>query len=101
MVLNITNTITIASLYGDNYDQWANQYIQVFATSVKAFGRQQMALRVRQVKPNIGQDNSQHEKALRSCKNLGELQNVFMKLPANIKQAMTQVKNEMKEKLSA
>lgn len=101
MVLNITNTRTIASLYGDNYEGWTNQYIQVFATSVKAFGQQQMALRVRQVKPNVGQDTSGYEHQLRSCKSINELQSVFMGLPKHLKSALTPLKNEIKGKLNA
>jgi hypothetical protein len=101
MVLNITNTRTIASLYGDNYEGWTNQYIQVFATSVKAFGQQQMALRVRQVKPNVGEDTSGYENQLRACQNLKELQSAFMALPAHLKPALAALKDEMKGKLNA
>jgi len=101
MVLNITNTRTIASLYGDNYDGWCNQYIQVFATKVKAFGQEQMALRIRQSKPSVGEDTSGYEQQLRDCTDIGMLQNVFMAIPKHIKPKLNALKNEMKGKLNA
>ncbi|AUR82881.1 hypothetical protein NVP1029O_48 [Vibrio phage 1.029.O._10N.261.55.A7] len=101
MVLNITNTRTIASLYGDNYEGWTNQHIQVFATSVKAFGQQQMALRVRQVIPSVGEDTSGYEHQLRGCKSMSELQDVFMAIPKHLKNTLAPLKNEMKGKLNA
>ena len=48
MVLNITNSKTIESLYGPYAHNWEGRYIQIFATKVKAFGLEQMALRIRQ-----------------------------------------------------
>lgn len=100
MVLNITNTRMIASLYGDNYDLWVNQHIQVFATKVKAFGQEQMALRVRQRKPNAGEDTSLQEAQLRACTSLQGLQSTYMSLPKHIKSQLSSVKNEMKGILS-
>ena len=100
MVLNITNTRVIASLYGDNYDQWANQYIQIFATMVRAFGANQMALRIRQKKPQVGVDVSQYEASIRSCKTIQELQKAFMDIPRELKPQLTAVKDEMKEVLT-
>ena len=101
MVLNITNTRTIASLYGDSYQGWEGKYIQIFATKVKAFGQEQMALRIRQTKPNVGEDTSEYEQQLRNCKNLKQLQDAYMKLPRHLKTTLAPVKDEMKGKLNA
>ncbi len=34
MVLNITNTRILASLYGENYDAWVGKSIQIYATKI-------------------------------------------------------------------
>ena len=101
MVLNITNSRTIACLYGENYDCWKGNSIQIYATQVRAFGQKQMALRIREAKPNINQNLEQHEIALKSCENLGELQKVFMAIPKHLKPALSAIKDGMKNELSA
>ena len=101
MVLNITNSRTIASMYGENYDAWQGNSIQVYATKVKAFGQHQMALRIREARPNIKQNLDKHEKALNECKTLQELQGVFMAIPKHIKPSLTALKDELKNELTA
>jgi hypothetical protein len=100
MVLNITNSTTIASLYGDKYDQWAGKSVQIYATKVKAFGEVVTALRIREAIPDVGESIAAHEKALRACQTLPDLQKVFMDLPKHLKPRLTAVKDEMKEKLN-
>lgn len=101
MVLNITNTRTIASLYGECYDRWVGESIQVYATMVKAFGVEQMALRVREARPDIGEDTTDLEHALRSCTAIQDLQAVFMAIPKHLKPSLVSVKDEMKEQINA
>lgn len=100
MVLNITNSQTIESLYGPYSHNWVNKYIQIFATKVKAFGKEQLALRIRQKIPTVGEDTGQYERKLKSCKSLSELQSVFMSLPKHLKTTLSPIKDEMKGKLN-
>lgn len=99
MVLNITNSTIIASLYGEYHDAWIGKYIQLFAAEINHKGVKKTALRVRPKMPNVGQDFSNEEAAIRSCKSMQELQSIYMNLPANVKSALVSVKDEMKAKL--
>ena len=47
LVLNKTNARAIASLYGDESDDWAGNQIRLYATEVDFKGEQMLALRVR------------------------------------------------------
>jgi hypothetical protein len=100
MVLNITNTRTIANLYGDCYEGWTGKSIQLFATKVKAFGKEGLALRVREAIPDTSEDIESYEIALRSCNSMSELQKEFTQIPKHLKPKMITVKNEMKENLN-
>ena len=99
MVLNITNTKMIASLYGDLYNNWVGKSIQVYATKVKAFGAVTTALRVRPVIPANSNDLKQYVDLLNQCGNIEQLKNAFMNLPNNVKPDLTSLKNEMKNRL--
>lgn len=101
MVLNITNTRTIASLYGERYDQWAGRSIQIFAVQVKAFGQVGMALRVREAIPQTQEDLSTFEKKLNECADLSELQKVFTAIPKHLKTRLVATKDKRKGELSA
>jgi len=101
MVLNITNSRTIASLYGECYDHWAGNHVQIFATKVKAFGVEQMALRIRPAIPDTNQDVSEHESNLRACTTMADLKSCFMAIPKHLKPKLESVKNEMKESINA
>lgn len=96
MVLNITNTRMIASLYGENYDAWVGCKIQVFATKVKAFGQVQMALRVRQKRPSEGVDLTGYQESLRACKTMDDLKAAFMAIPKHLQRNLSGLKDEMK-----
>jgi len=100
MVLNITNARTIANLYGELYSNWVGCSLQIYATKVKAFGQEQMALRIREAIPNVGQDTTEYENALRACTTMADLQKVFMDTPKHIRPMITATKDEMKGKLS-
>jgi len=100
MVLNITNSRSIASLYGEHYDHWVGCSIQIFATKVKAFGQETTALRIREAIPDTNQDVSKYENALRACTNINDLQQVFMSIPKHLKGKLAAIKDEMKGALS-
>lgn len=51
MVLNRTNTMTIAELHGPETDLWAGKRITIYATKVRAFGKMEDAIRVREEMP--------------------------------------------------
>ena len=99
MVLNITNTKTIASLYGDLYDHWVGKSIQVYATKVKAFGAVTMALRVRSVIPANNQDLQQYVTKLNQCASIDELKSTFMSLPNNVKPELSALKDTIKKQM--
>lgn len=101
MVLNITNTRTIANLYGELFDHWAGNAIQIYATKVKAFGQETMALRIREARPDVPQDLSQYENALMACTTMADLQKAFMAIPKHLKPKLVSVKDSMKEKINA
>lgn len=52
MVMNATNSKTISGLYGSPYVQdWVGKRIQIYAKTVKAFGKTVPALRIRETIP--------------------------------------------------
>lgn len=52
MIVNATNAKTITAIYKSPYiENWIGKKIQVFATTVKAFGEHVEALRIRQFEP--------------------------------------------------
>jgi hypothetical protein len=51
LVLNRTNTMIIADLYGPETDDWAGKQIIIYATKVRAFGKMEDAIRVREEVP--------------------------------------------------
>lgn len=101
MVLNITNTKVIAGIYGDSYAGWEGESIQVFATLVRAFGQEQMALRVRNFRPHIEQDVSQYVSQLQACKTMKELQSCYLSVPKHLRSQVVGIKDEMKGSINA
>lgn len=51
LVLNRTNAMTIAGLYGDESNEWAGKRVTIYPTRVRAFGTMQDAIRVREEIP--------------------------------------------------
>jgi hypothetical protein len=45
-VINLTNALIIANLYGDETDSWTGRRISIYPTRVKAFGEMQDCIRV-------------------------------------------------------
>jgi len=81
MIMNITNGNTISNLYGSHPDKWIGKQIQLFATPVKAFGKTQDALRVRDFIPKIQVDVTQYITKLNTAKTLEELKSIFTLFP--------------------
>lgn len=50
-VLNVTNARTIAALWGDEMDDWVGKRIAIYPTQVRAFGKLQDCIRVREELP--------------------------------------------------
>lgn len=99
MVLNITNTRTIASLYGDKYDKWYGRSIQIYAVPVKAFGEVTTALRIREAIPDTSEDIKQYEDILDGCETIDELQKAFTEVPKHLKIKLREFKDTMKHRL--
>jgi hypothetical protein len=51
LVLNRTNAMIIAHLYGDESDDWRGKRIAIYPTKVRAFGSMQDCIRVREEIP--------------------------------------------------
>lgn len=101
MVLNITNTRTIVSMYGEHYDKWSGCYIQLFSAMIKVKGVEQSALRIRPKKPSVGIDLSGYEQQIRSCKTIEQLKNMFMSIPSSARSQLNGLKDEMKGIINA
>jgi hypothetical protein len=83
MIMNITNGNIISSLYGSHPDQWIGKQIQVFATPVRAFGKTQDALRVRDFIPKINVDITPYVAKISEAKTVDELKNIWIKFPVS------------------
>lgn len=101
MVLNITNSKTIAALYGDRYIDWKGKSIQIYTTKIKSFGEYVTALRVRAIIPSCDEDISSHLDSLKACRNLPELQKVYTKMPKHLKIRLIACKDAMKKQIGS
>ena len=103
MILNRTNCKTIAKVHGTPYiEDWGGLRIQLGIDTVSAFGEQVDALRIRAIKPAPAKpiDYSAQIAALKACATLEELQQVYLAFTAAEKAATSQLKDELKTKLS-
>lgn len=100
MILNITNGTTLASLYGSHPEDWIGKQIQVYAASVKAFGKVQDALRIRDFKPKQDVNLSQCIEMLKTASTLAELKTMWEALKVSERSAIGQERlNEIKANL--
>lgn len=53
MILNATNSKTIAKLYGSYIEDWAGKYIQLYASKTMLAGENVECLRIRPLAPNL------------------------------------------------
>lgn len=101
MIINITNGNTLAHLYGPHPEQWIGKTIQVHATPIKAFGKTQDALRIRDFVPKRHVDTKKYQTKLKKAKDLKELKSIWVKLPASARdeEELITFKNDLKKKL--
>lgn len=101
MIMNITNGNTIATLYGSHPDKWIGKQIQIYATPVKAFGKTQDALRVRDFIPKISVDTGNFVARLEAAKTQEELKNIWVSFPVSARNDGTLInkKDELKAML--
>jgi len=83
MILNVTNGSTIANLYGTHPEQWIGKQIQIYAASVRAFGKTQEALRVRDFVPKIAIDLDLYSSKLMEAKTLADLKRIWTSFPTS------------------
>lgn len=103
MIMNITNGNTISMLYGSHPDDWSGKQIQVYAASVKAFGKTQDALRVRDFVPKIAVNTTAFAAKLKVAKTQIELREIWVKFPTSARndEALIKIKDEVKAGLPA
>lgn len=101
MIMNITNGNTISALYGSQPEKWIGKQVQIFATPVKAFGKTQDALRIRDFIPKISVAIDQYVVKLLEAKNLDELKKIWVGFPASARNDKDLIirKDEIKSKL--
>lgn len=102
MILNITNGNVLTALYGSHPAQWLGKQIQIYAASVRAFGKMQDALRIRDFIPNIKVDIEANTKLLLEATTPEELKNIWVKLPVSVRNSkeLQTKKDELKLFLS-
>ncbi len=59
LVLNRTNAMTIAGLYGDESDDWEGKRISIYPTRIRAFGAMQDTVRIREEIPALPKPQAQ------------------------------------------
>lgn len=101
MIMNITNGNTISALYGSHPEKWIGKQVQIFATPVKAFGKTQDALRIRDFVPKISVDLDQYVSKLQEAKTLDALKAIWVKFPVSARNNTDLItkKDEIKSKL--
>lgn len=83
MILNITNGNVLTMLYGSHPEQWIGKQIQIYAASVKAFGKVQDALRIRDFVPKIAVDVEAYAAKLAKATTLEELKKIWTSFPVS------------------
>ena len=101
MIMNITNGDVMEKMYGSHPDGWIGKQIFIHAAKIKAFGKTQDALRIRDVKPSaeVGAIDGYITK-LQTATNLNELKTAFSSLPRSAQEnkEVVAVKDELKTK---
>lgn len=85
MIMNITNGNTISALYGTHPDKWAGKQVLIYATPVKAFGKTQDALRIRDMVPKISVDISGYISKLEKATDGISMKAIWDSFPASAK----------------
>lgn len=102
MILNITNASILGALYGQHPDGWIGKQVLLYAASVKAFGKTQDALRIRDFVPKIEVNQENYIAQMEACKSLEELKSVWVGFPTSAKNDSVLItkKDELKSKLA-
>lgn len=101
MILNVTNGTIISSLYGSHPDKWIGKQIQLYVANVKAFGKMQDALRIRDFIPKIEVDIPSFTEKLSAAKTVEELKTIWSSFPVSARNCPELItkKDEIKSKL--
>lgn len=94
MIMNITNGNTISNLYGSTPETWIGKQIQIYATPIKAFGKTQDALRIRDFIPKIEIDLLLYVDKLKVAKTVDELKTVWSEFPVSARNDANLVKEK-------
>lgn len=102
MIINITNGNVLTTLYGSHPEQWIGKKIQVYAASVKAFGKTQDALRIRDFIPKRTVDVAAFAAKIAAAKDVDELKKIWQSFPASARNDAELItkKDERKAQLS-
>lgn len=99
MILNMTNATTLASLYGSHPDQWTDKKLRLYAAKIKAFGKTQDALRIRDFIPQIEVDVVGVAADLSKAKNMNGLKRIWAGLPISARENEQLIKHKDKLKV--
>lgn len=86
MILNITNGNILTALYGSHPDGWVGKQIQIYAASVKAFGKTQDALRIRDFIPRRDVNVDAFVAKLTPAKTQAELKAIWVTFPVSARE---------------
>lgn len=85
MIVNNTNANIISALYGTQPEKWIGKQIQIYATPVKAFGKMQDALRIRDFVPSHQIETKKYIEKFDKIKTMKELREYWYKLPMSVR----------------
>lgn len=102
LILNMTNGNTLSQLYGNKPEGWIGKKVQLYAASVRAFGKVQDAIRIRDFVPQITVDVAEHTDKLKTAKSLEELKKLWTAMPTSVRndKDMVAAKDAIKAMLS-
>ena len=101
MILNITNATTLSSLYGNHPENWIGKQIQIYTANVKAFGKMQDALRIRDFIPKIEVDVLEYGLKMDAATTVEELKTIWSGFPVSVRnnEEMIALKDKVKARL--
>lgn len=83
LIINISNGNVLSALYGSHPDQWIGKHIQVYVANVKAFGKMQDAIRIRDFIPRRTIDTTQYVAKINAAKDVEDLKKIWTSFPAS------------------
>ena len=94
MIMNITNGNILSALYGSHPDAWIGKKIQLYAANVKAFGKEQEALRIRDFVPERSIDATAYIAEMKKATTQKELKDIWVKFPASARNDAELIKSK-------